>query len=836
MSENIIDKIKNFKKKKSYLYKKITAYLKKANIDLLKYNDDSSRAEIFQKIAEHMEDFSIKNGISFVDCEINNFKVMHSNLNNIISWHNFNLNKNDFRKYHLTLLKDLLFVKKDNKEISTSFDINNENINENITVNDFILNYTFKAIEIIFNKTFSNKDSENLKNIYLNFIFKINEPKVIIKLKILTYEYLYQNKIDQFISNSPKFIINNEKFNNNLKDIIIKYGEFEDIDIKEVSQEVISFFNEEKKDIEESLNFFTHKNIENNFKKTKSQNIRRESIIINELKYNDNNLHLFSPQFLISNGLKSKLEYSDFEIFNENNYGVDIFIKYITEIIEKINESIDNNNFSNDFIKNNLIKLYKSDFNNYIAGKLNYNHIKELRNSNIKEIKVNDFIKVQVNNYKLTKEGNNNKSESNNSIDIKKSDSDIISISNLSKSLLSDFNKKYSDYFEDLINYSLTSNIKKDFLILLPNILFMLNLKIPILNKDKNLMEFKSVHLDCFNPKKKGVNNNYLYGCKEIDSIFINKSETLNKVLNSEYFFTNLTYIREKNTKDFIFIDENDFSIKPNSIFFCEIKKSFPNCRKGNEDVLNIMFDDYDNFKNLKTYILDYIEDNNPLYPYYEQLIKLIKKFKYFFQTFKDKIDNEKEINIQIVFLYDSRNMNTKEIDFPSIKEFTKKILNKYGWRIDYTGNVSFKLVFFDNLEYDIKKGEENKKMKEELKEKDNQLKEKGNKIKEKDNQLKEKGNQIKEKDNQLEEKDNQIKEKDNQIKEKENQIKEKENQIKEKDNQIKEKDNQIKEKDNQIEKNKIIFNAINKINLDENMTPEEKLKRINELTNQICF
>jgi hypothetical protein len=472
--------------KKLYLYERIVSYIKvenKKQPKLFEYNE-SLREEMFSNLIKVMNDFSEKNGIVIESCNINDLSKIFNNFNEIIKWHNKSLNKNEDRKYQLIIIKNLLFSKKD-KEIYSNFNLNNGNINENIfDKNTFIYYYISQAITKIFNSNFDRTESTKLKDLYLYLIFQINDPQFIKTLKILTYKCLYKNDLTTFIKESSESIVNNENINStNLKELQMKQKEFDSIDIKEVSNNVISFFNENKNDNNYLLNFFNRENIINNYNKIISEVIPQKDIVIDKLEYDKNKIHLFSPGFLIVNGLKSKIECCDLEIFNNDNYGVDIFVKFITEIINNINDSIDKNNFSNDFMSKHLIKLHKMDFNHYISAKLDYDHINELRDSfnKIKETKTNDFIKIKVKDVNKYK----NKDDEN---DIKKNTQEEISMSILSNSLLSDYKKKYSDFFENVINQRLIKNIDKNKLIFLPNILFMMNLKIPIINENKNLL------------------------------------------------------------------------------------------------------------------------------------------------------------------------------------------------------------------------------------------------------------------------------------------------------------------------------------------------------------
>ena len=765
MSEKLIDKIKKYKK--VYLYEKITYFIKHDESETkLSKCEKSSRTNMFNNIIEAMEKFTNKNGIPFKKSDINNLNKIFNNFNKIINWHNQNLNKNDKRKEHLTILKNILFTKKD-KDIISNFDLDDGKVNENIfDKNDFIFHYSLNAIQIIFNERFTKEEYDKLNNIYLHLIFQVNAPEFIKKLKILTYNYLYNNNINQFINKSSEYIgksleyiVNNEK-KSDLKKLKEEIGEFDYIDIIEnVPCNVKAFFTGEttetdKDKINKLLDFFTLKNIKSNYKKIESQEILKENIVIDDLKFKQNKLHLFSPEFLISNGLKSKIELCDFEIFNDNNYSVDIFAEFLNEIILKINDSIKENNFSNDYMEKNLIKLHKMELIHYISAKLGYEHINEIRdlinksidkktNNNNKNIdkKTKDFIHININKKidnnkngsggeKKDKNNNNNKinyfksktkniivninepeneeeeeeevekkGEIDNNTSNKNNISESYNISILSKSLLSDYNKKYSEFFENMIYQRLVKNIDKSELILLPNILYMLNFKIPVINNEENTLKFKSIHLDTFNPNKKYVNNNYYYGCKEIDTIFRNESEKSYEISDSHLFKTNLTYVRKKGEKNFCLEENKEFSIGINSILFFEIKKSFPNRSSGDQNILTAKVGEFEQNPNLSK---NSMSEDNPLYAYYEQIIKLIKKFKYFFHTFEAQINKEKGLNIHIALIYDTYNVNEKEDIFEEIKKWTSQILYSYGWRINNDlGTTIFQLVFFDKMEFD---------------------------------------------------------------------------------------------------------------------------------------
>ena len=686
MSMVIFDKIEQIKE--PYLYKKITDYISKNvnKMNLLKYYD-SSKQKIFNEIEKVMNVFANKNGIELND-DKNILSRIYKNLDNIINWLK-NLNSNLIRKEQLEILRNLLFSKKDKEIISNFNDLINVNENGNIfTINDFIFKYTLESINIIFNDTFGNQESAKLNNIYLYLIFQINEPDFIIKLKILIYEYLYGKKdINKFIFSTSENIVKKENFDNKtLKIMEIKNNEFDDIIISEVSKNIISFFDDKAKDINDIYNFFTPNNIENNLKKTESKEIKPQFIVIDDLKYDNNKIHLFSPEFLISNGFKSKIELNDFEIFNKDNYSVDLFAKFLTQIIKEFNESLKENNFPNDFLKNNLIKFHQMDFFHYISAKLDYN------DTNKQNIFENDSNEINV-----------DKNEKTEKINIKEDenyfpDDKIRKNSSLLQSLKFDLEETNSRYyhFKSILNNVLIDKIKKKNLLVLPNILFMLNLKIPTLDEENNLLDFKSVHLNFFKKNNIWDISNY-YGCKEIDGLFENISENQYNVLDSKLFNYNCICLKKKEENKFSLVDKSDFSINPKSVLFCKIKIYFPNKKNGKENFLNL---DVEQLPKTIDYSIDYIDEINPLYSYYVELDQFIRNLKYFFNICKDKRNNEKELNIHIFFLYDVYNMNIG-VSFTKVKDLTLATLNNNIWRFKNIGNIIFQMVVFDVVELD---------------------------------------------------------------------------------------------------------------------------------------
>jgi len=286
-----------------------------------------------------------------------------------------------------------------------------------------------------------------------------------------------------------------------------------------------------------------------------------------------------------------------------------------------------------------------------------------------------------------------------------------------------------------------------------------------------------------------------MYGCKEIDTIFKNCSKKNYNVHDSELFSINLTYIRKKGENIFNYIEDKNFTIKPKSILFGEIKRSFPNSGEGDEFVLIGKIEEKQKIRN---YSIDYIDEEDPLYPYYCQLIKLMKKFKYFLNTFKDTLNEE--LMIHIILLYDTVNMKETTIDFNTITNLTKRILNAYENRIDNNiGDTVFQLVFFDKIMFEEKMIEKNMKG-----------------------------------DNNINiEKETQLKNKEIEIQKRENELQNKEAELKKKETELKNKEELLS---NMIEKQSNTFKIISEINLNQNLTQKEKNEKIGELLKKQIF
>ena len=150
-----------------------------------------------------------------------------------------------------------------------------------------------------------------------------------------------KKNINEFIYKSSEEIVQKgTKFEQKLRYLEIKYNEL-NININKVSNEMISFFGNDLRNnnTTDLLNFFIPKKIKSNYKYIEEQNkvIFEDKILLDNLKYDENKIHLFSPEFLLLNGFKSEFQENDFEIFNEGNYSVDLFTKFLRKIINELN-------------------------------------------------------------------------------------------------------------------------------------------------------------------------------------------------------------------------------------------------------------------------------------------------------------------------------------------------------------------------------------------------------------------------------------------------------------------------------------------------------------------
>ena len=110
----------------------------------------------------------------------------------------------------------------------------------------------------------------------------------------MVYRNLYQKRnYDDFILDTSENIFNKKEFDNNiLKNLAKNNNELIDIDIKEVSKELKTFFKDKTRKNENLFEFFVRKHIINNYKFIK-QKLSSDNIIIDDFNYDQYKLHLF---------------------------------------------------------------------------------------------------------------------------------------------------------------------------------------------------------------------------------------------------------------------------------------------------------------------------------------------------------------------------------------------------------------------------------------------------------------------------------------------------------------------------------------------------------------
>ena len=544
---------------------------------------------------------------------------------------------------------------------------------------------------------------------------------------------------------------------------------------------------------------------------------------------------------MLLNGFKSEFQENDFEIFNEGNYSVDLFTKFLRKIINELNICIKKNNYKNDFIIKHLIEIHKKNLSRYINGKLDYNDKQDLNKSDNKNFDKNSFVKIKI--YQNNNYHNENKNKINNknwqnignkskesnasfkSSSLISNKSDVLPDKNITSptNSFSEFIKDTSDYFENLINTKLIENNENDKLIAMPNIAFKFNLKIPVYDKETNYIDFKSVHLDYSNEDGESKTGN-IYDFKEIDSVYKNISNNSIMVGDLNYFNINFNYIKNKKETNFTLIEnkENIFNIYSDSIFCCEIKYSFPNTSRGKREFFNVKIKKQENIDNdiINSFL-------GGLVPYIEELDKLIRKFFFFFDIYKNKNTKKIPKNMQIVLLYDFFNVNIIDPNFKDIKEVTKKVLEFYSQKFNSfnLSNILFQLIFFDYHSL-------NKDREKIIKAKDNTIQEQNNKLIAKDNTIQEKNNKLIAKDNTIQEQNNKLIDKDNTIQEQKKELIAKDSTIQKQKNELIDKDNTIQLQKNELidRDNKLLIYQKREKSLEEKM---EDLLKNNKLTDE---
>ena len=442
--------------------------------------------------------------------------------------------------------------------------------------------------------------------------------------------------------------------------------------------------------------------LESNYQKIINDNtMKQNEIIIDDFECKDDSkLYLYSPISLIKNNIKDKFEKNDFEIFNSDNYYIELFGNYLENIIEKVNDFIISGR-EEEYIKENKIKFgcYKKN-HFYLCCKFNeaYKQAyfeKKILNQNryINNESEDNRIEIIQVQRKDIDDNNQIKQEENKNNNKGKYKSGISSV----KISRDNYINKISNTFEKEVNDFISSEDCES----LQNILFFFNLKIP-----RNKNEMKSVRLS-FVP----CSENSLYGFREIDICLRNKKE---RQMESQILSNNICYVYKEGKFNHKKNENIDVFLEGDSIIFCEVKNSFPNISNGTETCskINVLGSsgNENSYQNL-TYI--------------DQLDNLIKKAKTFYYFFKDEKLIETSKYMHILYLYDFNNISFLQEEYVEIEDNIKNYIENLSLPNDFK-NTIIQIAYFDK--------ENNRKIKEKklidkIKTKDAEIKAKDNEI-----------------------------------------------------------------------------------------------------------
>ena len=247
-------------------------------------------------------------------------------------------------------------------------------------------------------------------------------------------------------------------------------------------------------------------------------------------------------------------------------------------IIDKLNDFINLGNES-DFVEKNKIRLGCYNKHYYLCCKLNHDfkqnyfeNLKINKNTYKKDTQNIDVIKI--------KNSDENKSKDDNKI-IDKQIKEIATHLSI-KTNKYNYRKKNADIFENQVCQFLNDNDSED----LQNLILFFNLKYPKIREGKII--FDSVRLS-FSPFY-----NNLYGFREIDVCLKNKNA---RILDDKILDNNLCYKSDKYKFKKMKVEEIDVSLNKDSIIFCEVKNSFGNITKGNQNFSKIQIEGNEELK-----------------------------------------------------------------------------------------------------------------------------------------------------------------------------------------------------------------------------------------------
>lgn len=409
----------------------------------------------------------------------------------------------------------------------------------------------------------------------------------------------------------------------------------------------------------------------------------RNSFLLNKLSPKENEVGLFSPDFLLKNKIIKEYEEQNFQIFNTNNKCPKLFKYILKEAIKEMNNKIKGNLINEDMAKDIGIMYFEK---NVVGVFLNctscsqYYEMEKLQEQLInkkheEELHVIPYSDSNITESKAEKELDNSEQEQN---------------------FYSEYNAHVSEeQLANIIVDSFGDEILNQGMERLSRMIFYFNLYVLKTMEEKEIIAYTA--------KEDG------YGFEEMDGVFYlgNSTVTLNK--NKKIPF--LQRMRFLFLKDNNFIPEYeknqnlDIIIEKNSFICMEVKNSFP------------LKYDYSNAQR----VIKGIEETKKL------INKIIRKSKRFEQI---ALFKEKNIeNIHILFLYDSLLQKTDEM-FNFVEEFKNIFVEISSYHSKYYVSVDKKTIFdiiyfvnpasinmrkISNLVVNIKKENENIKKENEL-------------------------------------------------------------------------------------------------------------------------
>ena len=529
--------------------------------------------------------------------------------------------------------------------------------------NEFIMNFYYLYYKYTKSENLNKFRDEILSKIYLlnysNFSFDekfMNEEYISTLKKEL--EILKQKK------NGFKLKINRNILNNN---------------------KLLKLFHLKKVDEEKVKRFFKFSTIQDNYLKFNQE--QKVDLLVDNLNYNENKLHVFNIFFIINCGLIDKIERDSLQIFNGDNNVVSLLKKYADSLLETINEIIQKiknkiaikeieENFGFGKIFQTFYVLY-TDLNNekYKRQKLKFDLCDNLVEKNIEK---RPILKVNVNMEKS--DINTHFTKLSQDTDKKKETKESY-YEKLNGDSLEEGCKKYIlSKIDDLVN----ENIEKIEFIEMFKILFSLNFFIPYLDNN-GLLGFYPITKQLNNQN----NNNLEYGFQEFDYLF-KVSKNKNIYMNENNGIAQLPFVKNiqitidcKNINNPVIKleDGSEFFIKRDALVIVENKLKFP---KSKELFL--------------TYITVMLKKLN-------FIVKLIKNTTGDLYLFE---------NVQLLLIYDDIIFNSEKVMDKIDDDEIKKIINDISFTetIKFTIEILYinQIVHYYNTQHDLK---ERKKMKE---------------------------------------------------------------------------------------------------------------------------